>query len=572
MREDPAKLLVLRLRGSQAEMGRQHGRILRDRGGHEAAIDYYRDLPARLLFGTRGGGPLVSVLRRLTAPVLDLLLRRLDRDRPAPYRERTLAFMEAIGRDVADARALLVMDLFQNAVGVAGRLGLGPFAGEAAAPACSSLAVWGRASRGGGLGLGRNFDFPGVGIWDRAPVLVFCEPDAGLRYGFVTTRGADVAGVTAFNEAGLVLGSHTRLHREVAFSGLGIVDLVHDLARRAATLDEVVALARERPVASTFGIIVASGRERRAVSLETTAAGVAVVEPAPGEDFLAVTNHYCGPAATRGELAPCAGFGVNTRARARRLREVAARGQAALGLDGPDLARLLGDCVDPEDPAEERAAGSVVSQPTTVQSTVFKPDAEAIHVSVGPCPTGLGPYVRVPWRWTGDVGWEELGAEPEPETGIRAPCSRFASGPAAEAYARMVHAFRVILDDRDFAAARTALEGACALDPAEPRYRFLAGTIALREGDARAALAHLERGLATEGAPFRRGNLLLWAARAAHESGDAARAGEHRAALLATSDPRLASHRRAAEAEAVRPFPARRLRRIAVNFLAADVQ
>jgi hypothetical protein len=35
-------LAVLRLTGSQVEMGRQHGALQRTLGGHEAALDYYR--------------------------------------------------------------------------------------------------------------------------------------------------------------------------------------------------------------------------------------------------------------------------------------------------------------------------------------------------------------------------------------------------------------------------------------------------------------------------------------------------------------------------------------------------
>ena len=26
-----------------------------------------------------------------------------------------------------------------------------------------------------------NFDFPGIGIWDRAPVVAFCAPERGVR-------------------------------------------------------------------------------------------------------------------------------------------------------------------------------------------------------------------------------------------------------------------------------------------------------------------------------------------------------------------------------------------------------
>src|SRR5262249_54225264 len=38
-------LLVLRLAGSQADMGRQHGELLAAAGGYQGTLDYYRRMP-----------------------------------------------------------------------------------------------------------------------------------------------------------------------------------------------------------------------------------------------------------------------------------------------------------------------------------------------------------------------------------------------------------------------------------------------------------------------------------------------------------------------------------------------
>ena len=69
---------------------------------------------------------------------------------------------------------------------------------------------------------------------------------------------ADAPVVTVVNEAGLVLAPHTRWHRDVTWGGAMIVDLVHDLARRAETLDDAIRIARERPVASSWAIAIGS--------------------------------------------------------------------------------------------------------------------------------------------------------------------------------------------------------------------------------------------------------------------------------------------------------------------------
>ena len=56
------------------------------------------------------------------------------------------------------------------------------------------MIAWGDATVDGELLFARNFDFPGVGVWDAAPAFVACAPDGGQRYGFFTTRGARHAG------------------------------------------------------------------------------------------------------------------------------------------------------------------------------------------------------------------------------------------------------------------------------------------------------------------------------------------------------------------------------------------
>ena len=164
---------------------------------------------------------------------------------------------------------MLVMDLFQNVVAMAARSGLTPTAklsAQALPPACSTLMVWGRASADGALRHARNFDFPGIGLWDRAPCVVFCEPDQGLRYGFLSTRGADAPGITCFNEAGISVTMHTRFHRSVAFSGAGVVDLGHEIVRSASSLEEAIEIACRQPTMSTWGIAISSARANPSAS------------------------------------------------------------------------------------------------------------------------------------------------------------------------------------------------------------------------------------------------------------------------------------------------------------------
>lgn len=547
-------LWVARVSGDQVAMGRQHAGLLSEVGGWEHLLDYYQRMPELVLGGPRDGArtpALVHVIR----PLVALALRSLEGRRPRELRARSRAFFAALGRPPETSQHQQVMDVLQNVINLAGRLGLGPSRQIAAraVPCCTSLAVWGRASASGGLLHARNFDFPGAGVWERAPALVFCDPrEAGsLRYGFVTTRGADVAGVSVFNEAGISLTSHTRFHRHARlFEGVGVVDLCHEIARKARTLADAIRIARRRPASSTWGLLVSSAREERAIVLEITARRVEVVEPLAGEDFLANTNRYVTPQLQPAQVAPSTGFVQNSDGRLKVARRWGQRG----GLDVAQLQACLDAYDDPDLPGETRAAGGTIAQAITVQSVVIDPQAEAVHVSVGPVPTGQGPYLTVPWRWSQAAESSLLeaapGAAPAPPP------------PGREGY---LEAVRLHGNGGQRSEIEDALARAVEEAPADPTYRLLAGGCALRRHDFPRAREHFARGLEGERSPFHRGQLLLWAARAASCERDRAAAAGHREELARLDEPLVRDYQRELAREARRGFPRRLLGRIDVH-------
>jgi len=555
-------MLVLRLRGSQAEMGAQHGRLLREHGGYEPVMDFYPRLPEMLLLGGLSTRERSLQLKAFRA-VKDALLRRTERERPPEYLARTRAFMEEIGLPADYSRYVTVMDTFQNMVGVVGRMRLGPFARRAraaAVPACSTLMVWDDASAGGQMRHARNFDFPGVGVWDRAPCVVFCEPDRGVRYGFVTSRGADTPGVTAFNEAGLTVTMHTRFHRDITFKGAAVVDVGHDIARRAETIDEAIAIVRERKVASTWGIAVSSASERRAVVIETTSRDVRVVEPAKDRtDHLSCANRYRHPDNHAGELDTSAAWGAHSDGRQGRLCELVSDARGRGGMTVTDLERALDDRVDPSAPGNERGAGAIVAQPCTVKSIVADPENQAVYVSVGTAPTSRGPYQRVDWSWDGDTSAWTLDPV-ESTTSIN---------PGERAHEHFVNAVAYDRQSHDWRSAMRELEEAVALVPTDPSYRFLAGVLRLRTDKLSTALEHFRIGLDNERAPHRRGQLLLWGSRAAAALDEAALARGWRKELLAMTDASLGELRAQARADERKPYDLSK-RRVDLNIMLCD--
>jgi hypothetical protein len=531
MTDDVLPLWIARLAGDQETMGRQHGELAAGADGYQRLLTYYPQMPERLLVGD-GRAPGQRAMRLLVTAAKEAALARLERDRPAELLARTRAFMTAAGRPARDARFVGVMDLFQNLVGLGSRLELGPFGARAralqlaaAAPACSTVIAWGAATADGAIRHARNFDFPGIGAWDAAPSLVLCAPDRGLRYGFVATRGADVPAVTVFNEAGIAVTSHTRFHREVGLGGAAIIDIVHELGRRAESLADAARIAGERPSASTWGLAVSSERERRGAVIELHAGLARIVEPAAGARWLVCANRYRHPEMTAGEAAASAAWAIHSDQRERRLRALLETAAGPLGSEA--LMAMLADRSDPDAPELRRHLGGVVAQPCNVHAVVIEPASRSLLLGVGPAPVCDGPFVRVRWDWDGPVGAWELDPEGRLEgvPGLTVEPAEVAGPARSEAAQQAAAAIREEQSSHDPHAIAAALERAITAAPDDPSLRLAAAWTHLRRGDAGRALAHARAGLLRERLPYRRGQLLLWGARAA----------------LATRDPEAAA-------------------------------
>lgn len=558
-------LAVFHLHGTQVQMGQQHGELQRALGGHEEVAAYYPTMPTSMLRGSAAPG-IMRTLPGLVGPAIDGLTRRLYQDRPAEDRARSEAFVQAAGFSPVFAQHMLAMDVFQNLVGVAGRVRVVPQARALtthAIQACSSLCVWDKAADGAELLHARNFDFPGHGIWDAVPTVLFCTPDSGLRYGYTSTRGNDAAVVSLWNEAGISLTTHTRLHRDVRFGGAAIADLAHDIIRHSRTLADAEAIVRRRGVASTWGLLVSSLHERSAVVIETTAKGVAVTRAGAGQSHLSCTNHYLAAALRPGELAPNSGFTAHTHGRMARL-ERAVR-EAPGGLTAADLQSLLGDHHDGEIPDLERGSGGVLAQPTGVHSIVIDPAGQRCFVSTGPAPSGRGTYAEIPWQWSTKSGVEVVATDRSVQP-PRQP-SRFDGGPGAAGYAHYSRAVSLETHGAEPAATAVHIARAAAADPQEPTWQLLRAGFAMRSGDLDEAAAALDQGLATERAPFYRGRFLLWSSRVAALQGHTSRAMADRSEVLALRHPHLGGIHAAAQQDAAQAYPRQSLRHVPIQCL-----
>jgi hypothetical protein len=499
----------------------------------------------------------------------------LARNRLPQFAERAQATARAAHLTPDIARHLLVMDVFQNSIGVLGRFGAfrqverGPLAiferpFAHALGACTSAVVFDSHSADGELMHARNFDFPGVGISDKFPTLVYCSPNHGIPYGYLGTRGGDVPGITAFNAEGITVTVHTRFHKDVDFTATGIVDLGHEIISQARTIHDAIEIVSRHKIASTWGILVTSAKEKNAVVIETTAKKMRVTWARDGH--LGNTNHYLHPDLVQDEIATSNGWTSYTVDRLRLLDKFFAEMQAKGGATLSDMQSILGADYEVDDPGSSRMMGSLIGHVMSVQSVVFKLESGLISLSVGEAPTGWGPYINHQINWAGDA----LSFVDPAREKFTAVSARYGSGAGLEAYRNFQNAYLTDFNCGALDAVRAQLTKASAYAVEDSSLRFVEGVFALEAGYHERAYRHLSEAVALEKSPYRKAQALLWAARAAAATGKSAEAAALRREIFSLSHHNLAEIKRIALRDASQFITKRDYSDVVVNMSILD--
>ncbi|WP_244284553.1 C45 family peptidase [Leptospira barantonii] len=520
MKRQTHPLAILQLKGTQEEMGRQFGEIMQNIGQYDPIFDFYPVMARNLLLGSLPRNRRNFLAKGFLSMYLKFSQNQMRKHRPDEFSKRTIAALEAAGKTSKIEKDLFTMDAFQNSVGLLGLIQMlpelahiGEFGKTQLVPACTSAAVWGNHSEDGMLYHARNFDFPGVDVWDLRPIVVFCTPTQGLRYGYITCRGADAPGITAFNEAGLTLSFHTRFHKKIGSKGLGVIDFGHKIISEAHNIAQAVEIAQKHKINSTWGAIVTSCKEKgsKAAVIETNFGDVDVTYSQPGGESFVNTNHYLSPRLQNGEILASPVFNNHTVGRYKRAHQILAETRSK-GTSVKNLQELLSDTIDPSS-GESRIMGSTIRQITSVKSVVMSPEAGKLYVSIGVAPTGDGPYLEIPISWEKNPGYKIVGpneiSNSKNKTGKKKTTT---SETAIEYYKNAM----LINDDPKLGGVNeifSELGKAKKISSKDPSISFLQAILKLETGEWKEAIRLLEESASFESGSFRKNQANLWLAR-----------------------------------------------------------
>jgi hypothetical protein len=482
---------VLRVSGDDYEIGYQHGALLKhaiDRGPLPQLATYLEKVLAKEL------GPRLGVI---AARVLQNTVGGAIASRMPEHVVRALAgLIDGAGLSRESIRRAVTMPdtflwMFKQ-----GRALFKPIAPRLGVPVlgCTSAIAWGDATSDGAVLHGRNFDYPGVGTWDREQALVFHRPQEGQPYVSCASPGILFGGITAMNASGITLVVHQHMACDlIRMDGVAIGVAGDQVMRHAKTLDDAVRILEQHPPAGCWTYVMTSAHEERVLCYEVTPelSDAMWIE---GGTF-GYSNIYLSKKLADHERLAYPAHWRNVAERyhhANRLLE-----EKRGSIDADHIARVLGFTGGPE-----CRFHSAISTLMTITSVVFRPLDRSLWLALGPAPTSNRAYAAFSLDREGPLDTPDLSG------------GMIEDADAAAAFDAYREAYEAYFIREDAEAARPHLARAVELQPEQSVYRFVAGLMALSVGANREAEELLQSAIDVgHPEPARMASYRLWLSR-----------------------------------------------------------
>lgn len=230
--------------------------------------------------------------------------------------------------------------------------------------ACSTIALPADASPDGVARMGRNLDFPSMGVADKASMILIYKPQNRYHFAAITWPGL-VGALTGMNEHGLVVANMEVTRLPAPAKAMPYVLLYRSVLEKCKNVDEAIALLESSGKQTANNLMLMDAQGGRAV-VEINPPGLKVRKGLPGEALLS-TNHQRGENHDK----------PNRCNRYDRMLKLSRENFGQM-----DEAKLRG------------IVQSVSVSRFTLQSMVFEPVNRVIYLSTGES-AGNGPYHRL---------------------------------------------------------------------------------------------------------------------------------------------------------------------------------
>jgi len=524
---------VLRLDGDDYEMGFAHGLLLKDAIGR-GPLPYFARYIEKLVSTGALGESAASAARALGVGLGLTVGRKIASRFPMRARRGLEGLADGAGIPRGELmRAVTMPETYLWVASVYKKLAKAPLGARHGVPTfgCTSAIAWGDATKHGRMLHGRNFDYQGVGAWDREQVVAFHAPKDGQRYVAITSAGILFGGITAMNASGLTLVVHQHIAcTDFDIGGMPVGIVGDEVMRYARSLDDARRILDGHTPNGAWTYVVTSAREKKALIYEVTSKRRAAFEPET--DHYGYSNIYVKEELTKTEVDFYPGYWRNNTTRYCVANERLA--QAHGNIDEDVIAGVLGQ-VD-----GACRLTHCISALTTVASVVFDAERSLVYVASGRPPVSNRPYFPF------DLSSQTARLDVPPLTG-----GARMDGTSIAAFDAYREAYEAYEDQRNLPEARRCLATARALTPMQSAYAQVDGLLAITACDWPAALVCFEDAIRLGHAVLeRRLQFHLWRGRVLDVTGERERAiSDYRIAL--SGDPNV---RKAAQKGLAKPW------------------
>ena len=155
---------------------------------------------------------------------------------------------------------------------------------------CTSFAVWDGKTEDGKLLIGRNFDFYAGDDFAKNKIIAFVKPDEGYNFMSVTWGGF-IGVVSGMNDQGLTVTINAGKSKIPLVAKTPISILTREILQYASTIEEAIAIAKNREVFVSESIMIGSAKDRKAVLIEVSPTNFGVFEVENTTELIC-SNHF----------------------------------------------------------------------------------------------------------------------------------------------------------------------------------------------------------------------------------------------------------------------------------------
>jgi predicted choloylglycine hydrolase len=155
---------------------------------------------------------------------------------------------------------------------------------------CSSFAAWGDKSEDGSLILGRNFDFYAGDDFAKDKIVAFVNPKEGYPFMMVTWAGM-IGVCSGMNNEGLTVTINAGKSEIPLIAKTPISILSREILQYATTINEAIAIARNRKVFVSESIMIGSAKDKKAILIEVSPDNFGIFD-VKNSNQLICSNHF----------------------------------------------------------------------------------------------------------------------------------------------------------------------------------------------------------------------------------------------------------------------------------------